>query len=156
MYTPPKPYSSNYEFSQAITKCNDRLTRLKAQQNMLYNQRGQAVDYTPYYNYCFPQRRPVYPNPIIYSYQFIPPVKKDPIKPPIKTTPVQIPKIVYGQAMHQERPPDKSGFTGDEFRMLVAGGNYMKQDPKHATFLKEVVDYKHYVNNLYKPPYVYK
>ena len=127
MQTPQKAYLSNYEFSQAITRCNTRLNRLKQEQSYLLNQRNNSNDFNPSYNFYFPQRRPVFPNPILYSYQFIPPVKKDPIKQPIKTTPVMTPHIVYGQAMHQERP-DKNGFTGDEFRMLIAGGNYLKNE----------------------------
>lgn len=152
MYNQPKAYSLNYDFSQAISKCNTRLERLKAEKNYINNTRINILPSLIFpYNY-YPQRRPVYPNPIIYSHQFIPPKQKDTVKEPIKTTPVPQQRLVFGKAMHQERP-DKNGFTGNEFRMFIAGCNYMEEDPKHATFLKEVVDYNTYLNNIYKPAY---
>lgn len=117
--------SSNYDFSIAISKCQSRLERLKGQQSVLNNKKYQLCNYIDYRNFIWPLRKPVSPNPLLYAYQFIPPKFPLPQKPPMMTTPVNLPSVRRGIRMRQQRPPShiKYGFNGDDINMFIEGMN---------------------------------
>ena len=91
----------NYDYSLAITKCNERLEKLKNRERFLLELKTK-LNYMPdYRNFIIPLRKPVNPNPMLYAYQFIPP-KYEPLQKPIMTKPVFTPYIGHGIRMPQD------------------------------------------------------
>ena len=92
----------NYEYSLAISKCNERLEKLRNRQRYLLELKSK-LNYMPdYRNFLIPLRKPVNPNPMLYAYQFIPPKVQEPLQKPIMTRPVLRPAIEDGIKMPQE------------------------------------------------------
>ena len=92
----------NYEYSLAISKCNERLEKLRNRQRYLLELKSK-LNYMPdYRNFLIPLRKPVNPNPMLYAYQFIPPKVQEPLRKPIMTRPVLRPAIEDGIKMPQE------------------------------------------------------
>ena len=90
----------NYEYSLAISKCNERLEKLRNRQRYLLELKSK-LNYMPdYRNFIIPLRKPVNPNPMLYAYQFIPP-KVHSLEKPIMTKPVLKPSIEDGIKMPQ-------------------------------------------------------
>ena len=90
----------NYDFSIAINECNKRLEKLRNQQrNLLYYKNGFIVP--DYRNFLWPLRKPIFPNPMLYAYQFLPPPIYQPLKTPVMTLPINKPNIQYGQRTAQ-------------------------------------------------------
>ena len=90
----------NYEYSLAISKCNERLEKLRNRQRYLLELKSK-LNYMPdYRNFIIPLRKPVNPNPMLYAYQFIPP-KVQPLEKPIMTRPVLKPSLEDGIRMPQ-------------------------------------------------------
>ena len=90
----------NYEYSLAISKCNERLEKLRNRQRYLLELKSK-LNYMPdYRNFIIPLRKPVNPNPMLYAYQFIPP-KVQSLEKPIMTRPVLKPSIEDGIKMPQ-------------------------------------------------------
>ena len=85
----------NYEYSLAISKCNERLEKLRNRERYLLDLKSK-LNYMPdYRNFIIPLRKPVNPNPMLYAYQFIPP-KYEPMQKPIITKPVLTPEFQDG------------------------------------------------------------
>ena len=90
----------NYEYSLAISKCNERLEKLRNRQRYLLELKSK-LNYMPdYRNFIIPLRKPVNPNPMLYAYQFIPP-KVQSLEKPIMTRPVLKPSVEDGIKMPQ-------------------------------------------------------
>ena len=105
----------NYEYSLAITKCNERLEKLKNRERYLLDLKSK-LNYMPdYRNFIIPLRKPVNPNPMLYAYQFIPP-KYEPIPKPIITKPVMTPEFMDGIKM-----PQKECYPEDTLLRLFQG-----------------------------------
>ena len=95
------PLSYNYEYSLAISKCNERLEKLRNRERYLYELKSK-LNYMPdYRNFIIPLRKPVNPNPMLYAYQFIPPKVKM-IQKPFMTKPVFTPQYEEGQKIPQD------------------------------------------------------
>ena len=111
------PLGYNYEYSLAISKCNERLERLKNRQRYLLDLNSK-LNYMPdYRNFIIPLRKPVNPNPMLYAYQFIPP-KYEPIPKPIMTKPVLTPEFMDGIKM-----PQKECYPEDTLLRIFQGIN---------------------------------
>ena len=94
------PLGYNYEYSLAISKCNERLEKLKNRERYLLELKSR-LNYMPdYRNFIIPLRKPVNPNPMLYAYQFLPP-KYEPLQKPIMTKPVSTPYLDHGIRMPQ-------------------------------------------------------
>lgn len=119
----PNRLGSNYEYSLAISKCNQRLERLKNQKNFILGKKNYLNNLSDYRNFMWPLRKPVEPNPMLYAYQFIPPPLIEPQRKPKMTYPVNIPTIKNGIFMRQMKEPRDYGYTGDEMRMFIDGLN---------------------------------
>ena len=105
----------NYEYSLAITKCNERLEKLRNRERYLLDLKSK-LNYMPdYRNFIIPLRKPVNPNPMLYAYQFIPP-KYEPIPKPIITKPVMTPEFMDGIKM-----PQKECYPEDTLLRLFQG-----------------------------------
>ena len=92
----------NYEYSLAISKCNERLEKLRNRERYLLELKSK-LNYMPdYRNFLIPLRKPVNPNPMLYAYQFLPPIVKEPIHEPIMTKPVLTPNFSHGIRMPQQ------------------------------------------------------
>ena len=115
------PLGYNYEYSLAISKCNERLERLKNRQRYLLDLNSK-LNYMPdYRNFIIPLRKPVNPNPMLYAYQFIPP-KYEPIPKPIMTKPVLTPEFMDGIKM-----PQKECYPEDTLLRIFQGINRIKK-----------------------------
>ena len=105
----------NYDFSIAINECNKRLEKLRNQQrNLLYYKNGFIVP--DYRNFLWPLRKPIFPNPMLYAYQFLPPPIYQPLKTPVMTLPINKPNIQYGQRTAQHNLNKV-----DTLRMMIKG-----------------------------------
>ena len=105
----------NYDFSIAINECNKRLEKLRNQQrNLLYYKNGFIVP--DYRNFLWPLRKPIFPNPMLYAYQFLPPPIYQPLKTPVMTLPINKPNIQYGQRTAQHNLNKV-----DTVRMMIKG-----------------------------------
>ena len=105
----------NYEYSLAITKCNERLEKLRNRERYLLELKSK-LNYMPdYRNFIIPLRKPVNPNPMLYAYQFIPP-KYEPLPKPIITKPVMTPEFMDGIKM-----PQKECYPEDTLLRLFQG-----------------------------------
>ena len=115
------PLGYNYEYSLAISKCNERLERLKNRQRYLLDLNSK-LNYMPdYRNFIIPLRKPVNTNPMLYAYQFIPP-KYEPIPKPIMTKPVLTPEFMDGIKM-----PQKECYPEDTLLRIFQGINRIKK-----------------------------
>ena len=106
----------NYEYSLAISQCNKRLEKLRNEQRNLMNYKDRFNLFPDYRNFLWPLRRPIYPNPMLYAYQFLPPPIYQPLKTPTMTLPISKPNIQYGQKTAQYNLNKV-----DTFRMLMKG-----------------------------------
>ena len=105
----------NYDFSIAINECNKRLEKLRNQQrNLLYYKNSFIVP--DYRNFLWPLRKPIFPNPMLYAYQFLPPPIYQPLKTPVMTLPINKPNIQYGQRTAQHNLNKV-----DTVRMMIKG-----------------------------------
>ena len=115
------PLGYNYEYSLAISKCNERLERLKNRQRYLLDLNSK-LNYMPdYRNFIIPLRKPVNPNPMLYAYQFIPP-KYEPIPKPIITKPVMTPEFMDGIKI-----PQQECYPEDTLFRIFQGINRIKK-----------------------------
>ena len=115
------PLGYNYEYSLAISKCNERLERLKNRQRQLLDLNSK-LNYMPdYRNFIIPLRKPVNPNPMLYAYQFIPP-KYEPIPKPIITKPVMTPEFMDGIKI-----PQQECYPEDTLFRIFQGINRIKK-----------------------------
>ena len=115
------PLGYNYEYSLAITKCNERLEKLRNRERNLLELKSR-LNYMPdYRNFIIPLRKPVNPNPMLYAYQFIPP-KYEPIPKPIITKPVLTPEFMDGIKI-----PQKDCLPEDTFLRLFQGISRIKK-----------------------------
>ena len=115
------PLGYNYEYSLAISKCNERLERLKNRQRQLLDLNSK-LNYMPdYRNFIIPLRKPVNPNPMLYAYQFIPP-KYEPIPKPIITKPVMTPEFMDGIKI-----PQQECYPEDTLFIIFQGINRIKK-----------------------------
>ena len=115
------PLGYNYEYSLAISKCNERLERLKNRQRQLLDLNSK-LNYMPNYrNFIIPLRKPVNPNPMLYAYQFIPP-KYEPIPKPIITKPVMTPEFMDGIKI-----PQQECYPEDTLFRIFQGINRIKK-----------------------------
>ena len=115
------PLGYNYEYSLAISKCNERLERLKNRQRQLLDLNAK-LNYMPdYRNFIIPLRKPVNPNPMLYAYQFIPP-KYEPIPKPIITKPVMTPEFMDGIKI-----PQQECYPEDTLFRIFQGINRIKK-----------------------------
>ena len=115
------PLGYNYEYSLAISKCNERLEKLKNRQRQLLDLNSK-LNYMPdYRNFIIPLRKPVNPNPMLYAYQFIPP-KYEPIPKPIITKPVLTPEFMDGIKI-----PQKECYPEDTLFRIFQGINRIKK-----------------------------
>ena len=106
----------NYDFSIAINECNKRLEKLRNQQrNLLYYKNGFNL-FPDYRNFLWPLRKPIFPNPMLYAYQFLPPPIYQPLKTPVMTLPINKPNIQYGQRTAQHNLNKV-----DTVRMMIKG-----------------------------------
>ena len=116
---------SNYEYSLAISKCNERLEKLKNQKHFMLGKRNYINNLVDYRNFMWPLRKPVEPNPMLYAYQFLPPPLPTVQRKPKMTMPVSMQQAQNGLYMMQMRQPNQKGYTGDEMRMFIEGLNNM-------------------------------
>ena len=115
------PLGYNYEYSLAISKCNERLEKLKNRQRQLLDLNSK-LNYMPdYRNFIIPLRKPVNPNPMLYAYQFIPP-KYEPIPKPIITKPVLTPEFMDGIKI-----PQQECYPEDTLFRIFQGINRIKK-----------------------------
>ena len=115
------PLGYNYEYSLAISKCNERLEKLKNRQRQLLDLNSK-LNYMPdYRNFIIPLRKPVNPNPMLYAYQFIPP-KYEPIPKPIITKPVLTPEFMEGIKI-----PQQECYPEDTLFRIFQGINRIKK-----------------------------
>ena len=115
------PLGYNYEYSLAISKCNERLERLKNRQRYLLDLNSK-LNYMPdYRNFIIPLRKPVNPNPMLYAYQFVPP-KYEPIPKPIITKPVMTPEFMDGIKI-----PQQDCYPEDALLRIFQGINRIKK-----------------------------
>ena len=115
------PLGYNYEYSLAISKCNERLEKLKNRQRQLLDLNSK-LNYMPdYRNFIIPLRKPVNPNPMLYAYQFIPP-KYEPIPKPIITKPVLTPEFMDGIKI-----PQKECYPEDTLLRIFQGISRIKK-----------------------------
>ena len=115
------PLGYNYEYSLAISKCNERLERLKNRQRQLLDLNSK-LNYMPdYRNFIIPLRKPVNPNPMLYAYQFIPP-KYETIPKPIITKPVMTPEFMDGIKI-----PQQECYPEDTLFRIFQGINRIKK-----------------------------
>ena len=115
------PLGYNYEYSLAISKCKERLERLKNRQRQLLDLNSK-LNYMPdYRNFIIPLRKPVNPNPMLYAYQFIPP-KYEPIPKPIITKPVMTPEFMDGIKI-----PQQECYPEDTLFRIFQGINRIKK-----------------------------
>ena len=115
------PLGYNYEYSLAISKCNERLERLRNRQRYLLDLNSK-LNYMPdYRNFIIPLRKPVNPNPMLYAYQFVPP-KYEPIPKPIITKPVFTPEFMDGIKI-----PQKECYPEDTLLRIFQGINRIKK-----------------------------
>ena len=115
------PLGYNYEYSLAISKCNERLERLKNRQRQLLDLNSK-LNYMPdYRNFIIPLRKPVNPNPMLYAFQFIPP-KYEPIPKPIITKPVMTPEFMDGIKI-----PQQECYPEDTLFRIFQGINRIKK-----------------------------
>ena len=115
------PLGYNYEYSLAISKCNERLEKLKNRQRQLLDLNSK-LNYMPdYRNFIIPLRKPVNPNPMLYAYQFIPP-KYEPIPKPIITKPVMTPEFMDGIKI-----PQQECYPEDTLFRIFQGINRIKK-----------------------------
>ena len=100
----PSKLSFNYDFSLAISKCQQRLDRLRKTQDYL-NFVNYKISLMPdYRNFLWPLRRPINPNPMLYAYQFLPPPLFEKNREIIKSTPVTHLPVDEGRKIPQENP----------------------------------------------------
>ena len=115
------PLGYNYEYSLAITKCNERLEKLRNRERYLLDLKSK-LNYMPdYRNFIIPLRKPVNPNPMLYAYQFIPP-KYEPLPKPIITKPVLTPEFMDGIKI-----PQKDCYPEHTLLRLFHGINRIKK-----------------------------
>ena len=91
----------NYDFSIAINECNKRLEKLRNEQRNLIYYKNRINLVPDYRNFLWPLRKPIFPNPMLYAYQFLPPPIYQPLKTPVMTLPINKPNIQYGQRTAQ-------------------------------------------------------
>ena len=115
------PLGYNYEYSLAISKCNERLEKLRNRQRYLLDLNSKLNNMPDYRNFIIPLRKPVNPNPMLYAYQFIPP-KYNPIPKPMITKPVLTPEFMDGIKI-----PQKECYPEDTLLRLFQGINRIKK-----------------------------
>ena len=106
----------NYDFSIAINECNKRLEKLRDQQRNLLDYKNGFNLIPDYRNFLWPLRKPIFPNPMLYAYQFLPPPIYQPLKTPVMTLPINKPNIQYGQRTAQHNLNKV-----DTVRMMIKG-----------------------------------
>jgi len=106
----------NYDFSIAINECNKRLEKLRNEQRNLIYYKNRFNLVPDYRNFLWPLRKPIFPNPMLYAYQFLPPPIYQPLKTPVMTLPINKPNIQYGQRTAQHNLNKV-----DTVRMMIKG-----------------------------------